>query len=168
MYIKLSIHREKILKTDRKPDGRRRGRKLRRTKNDAKLEEMADVNLIGTGPYKFLILDIGDLSRAKHKKILYADRCELAMPRPYFEEILQDYIKHHLPKNMIVRDTKGGGRIWHDHTKIVAFSGSPSYGNANPRLVTRMLRAYAKQQGKTLEVLIGQTYIPTTNIDYDW
>ena len=79
---------------------------MARFQTKSRLEDLADVNLIGIGAYKFLILDVRDIKRARHKKILYADRCELSMPRPYFEDILQGYIKHHLPENMIVRDTK--------------------------------------------------------------
>ena len=141
---------------------------MARFQTKSRLEDLADVNLIGIGAYKFLILDVRDIKRARHKKILYADRCELSMPRPYFEDILQGYIKHHLPENMIVRDTKGGGRLWHDATKIVAFGGSPAYGDANPELVTRLLRAYARQQAKRLEVMMGETYIPVMNTDYEW
>lgn len=155
---------EKILKQPRNP-GKRRGRKLSRFKPKTKLEDMAEVNLVSTGSYRFLILDIRDTVRAKHKKIIYADRCELTMPRPCSEEILQDYIQHRLPQNMIVRDTRGGGRIWHDEKILVAF-GSSAYGQANPRLVKELLQDYASRRQKRLEVMMGRTYIPP--LDDEW
>ena len=108
---------------------------MARFQTKSRLEDLADVNLIGIGAYKFLILDVRDIKRARHKKILYADRCELSMPGPYFEDILQGYIKHHLPENMIVRHKKAeeGGttppRLWRLaealHTEMLTPNWSP-------------------------------------------
>ena len=111
-------------------------------------EDIVNIDLDGTGRYKFVCLEVSDGKETQEVLVgrLWCD---------YHSDIVDDYKTRHSELKVQVR---GGGRIKVTPQELHAYGYSSSFGRAPQEMVEKLLADYAAGTSQQVKVEMGVGY----------